>query len=671
MAAGGKELKQIIAIAGKLEPSLKKAISQAEKMASGMNSKLAKGAQLAGAGAKAVGKATLAATAAAAAGIGAVAKASLDNYASYEQLVGGVETLFGDNAETMIKNAKNAYATAGMDANNYMETVTSFSASMIQSLGGDTKKATEYADMAIRDMSDNANKMGTSIESIQQTYQSLARGNYGMLDNLKLGYGGTKAEMQRLLEDAKALKAQNGETVDYSIDKYSDIVDAIHVVQENMGITGTTAKEASTTIEGSVNSAKAAWSNWLTALADDDADIGAQTEILIQSVLTAAQNIIPRVAKILGTLLQTLPQYLPEVFNTLGTELGGMLETTLAACFGEAGGEVGASLNSMLQSVFGMLPSLLGTVASVASAIMPTICLLFTGLADVISQLAPLMMDFFGQLGPMISNVFSQLIPILMELMTTLLPPLMSIIISIMPVVTQVIGLVMQLVSALMPVVQPIMQLVQTLLPPIVGLITGIMGVLQPVISVIGAIASAIGTLVGGISQVISLAGQAANALAGIGNFIGGGIAGLLGFATGGFTNGIAIAGEDPRYPTEAVISFNPAYRASNIKYWRMAGAMLGATQTVYQAEGFAAGGFTNGGVTYVGASLGNDGYGLGSTTAGSEVYDLSGLSFSPQITVRGNANTDEIIEAIRSMEPEFVDFVIEALRKREEGEYV
>lgn len=167
---------------------------------------------------------------------------------------------------------------------------------------------------------------------------------------------------------------------------------------------------------------------------------------------------------------------------------------------------------------------------------------------------------------------------------------------------------------------------------------------------------------------MISLAGQAASALASIGNFVGGGIAGLLGFATGGFTNGIAIAGEDPRYPTEAIISFNPAYRAQNIKYWRMAGAMLGAaggsTVPVY---GYAAGGFTG----QVGASLGDEGYSLSDAPAAdSAIYDLSGMTFSPNVTVRGNGSADDIIAALRSLEPEFVDFVIDALEKREEGAY-
>lgn len=169
--------------------------------------------------------------------------------------------------------ANTAYQTAGMSANQYMETVTGFSASLLQSLGGDTAAAAEVANQAVIDMSDNANKMGTSVESIQNAYQGFAKQNYTMLDNLKLGYGGTKAEMERLLADAEALQAKNGEIVEYSIDSYADIIEAIHVIQTDIGITGTTAEEASTTIEGSLNMMKAAWTNLLTGVADDTANL--------------------------------------------------------------------------------------------------------------------------------------------------------------------------------------------------------------------------------------------------------------------------------------------------------------------------------------------------------------------------------------------------------------
>lgn len=248
-------------------------------------------------------KAAGAVAAAAFTGAFAIGKQSIDAYADYEQLVGGVETLFKDSSGQLQQYAADAYKTAGLSANDYMEQATSFSASLIKSLGGDTSKAADYANMAITDMSDNANKMGTDIGMIQNAYQGFAKQNYTMLDNLKLGYGGTKEEMQKLLDDATALSG-----IEYDISNYADIVDAIHVIQTEMGITGTTAAEASATISGSIASAQAAWTNWLVGLADDNADIAALTSQLVDSVVTVIGNIAPRVGEILvtlGTLLQT------------------------------------------------------------------------------------------------------------------------------------------------------------------------------------------------------------------------------------------------------------------------------------------------------------------------------------------------------------------------------
>lgn len=235
-------------------------------------------------------------------GFGALTKASLDSVASLEQNVGGVETLFKKSADTVIANAKRAYQTAGLSANDYMSTVTSFSASLLQSLGGDTKKAAEYADRAIVDMSDNANKMGTSMELIQNAYQGFAKQNYTMLDNLKLGYGGTKTEMQRLIKDAAALtdvQEELGVTVDANSMSFGNIVNAISVMQKSMGIAGTTANEAATTIEGSMNSAKAALDNFLNGTATVDE--------LVDAFSTAGEVIAVNLAAIIPRLVATVP----------------------------------------------------------------------------------------------------------------------------------------------------------------------------------------------------------------------------------------------------------------------------------------------------------------------------------------------------------------------------
>ena len=261
---------------------------QASDKLSGLSSKL-------GNGLKTAAKIGTAAVGAAATGITALTTAAVNNYAEYEQLVGGVETLFKQSSDVVQQYAANAYKTAGMSANEYMETVTSFSASLLQSLDGDTAAAAEKANLAITDMSDNANKMGTSMEMIQNAYNGFAKQNYTMLDNLKLGYGGTKEEMQRLLNDAEKLSGQK-----FDLSSYGDIVDAIHVVQTEMGITGTTAKEASTTISGSVSSMKSAWQNLVTGISDENANLEQLVGNFVDSAITAAGNIAPRIEQVLS-----------------------------------------------------------------------------------------------------------------------------------------------------------------------------------------------------------------------------------------------------------------------------------------------------------------------------------------------------------------------------------
>ena len=266
-----------------------------------------------------IGKVIATGIAAGAAGVGAIVAESVKNYADYEQLVGGVDTLFKTMSGTVQKNAEEAWRTSGLSANAYMETVTSFSASLIQSLGGDTAKAAAYADMAIIDMSDNANKMGTDISSIQDAYQGFAKKNYTMLDNLKLGYGGTQEEMKRLLADATAISG-----IKYDISSYADVVAAIHVIQEEMGIAGTTAAEASDTISGSFNAMKAAWSNTLTSLILGGEDYERCIDNLVESAKTFGKNIMPAITKALagvGSLIEDLApmleKELPEIIDLL------------------------------------------------------------------------------------------------------------------------------------------------------------------------------------------------------------------------------------------------------------------------------------------------------------------------------------------------------------------
>lgn len=302
--------------------------------------------------------------------ISSLTGAAVKNYAEYEQLVGGIETLFGaggksleeyaqsvgksvDDAsaeydklinaqEDLLSKSKLAYKTAGLSANEYMETATSFSASLIQSVKGDTEKAAKLADQAIIDMSDNANKMGSSMESIQNAYQGFAKQNYTMLDNLKLGFGGTKEEMQRLLDEAGKISG-----VKYDISSFADITEAIHVMQVKMGIAGTTSKEAASTISGSIGMVKATWQNFLTGMSDPEQDFGELIDSLTESIGIALGNIIPklvqalpRVVKGLSQVIQILGNYLPDLLSALlpglitgATELLGELGSALPRLF--------------------------------------------------------------------------------------------------------------------------------------------------------------------------------------------------------------------------------------------------------------------------------------------------------------------------------------------------
>lgn len=259
----------------------------------------------------------------------AIGGAALSAYADYEQLVGGVDTLFGSASQTLQGYAAEAYKTCGMSANQYMTQATSFAASLVSSCSGDVAKAADYANMAMGDMSDNVNKMGSDMTDVQNAYQGFAKQNYTMLDNLKLGYGGTQAEMKRLIADANKLRQEQGKNADLTIDSYADVVEAIHTVQENMGITGTTAKEAATTISGSIGMAKAAWENFITGLGRDDVDFSQLTQQLLESIGAVATNVAPRVAQIGQGIITAFPV----VLSGLGTVLAPIVSEALSTAW--------------------------------------------------------------------------------------------------------------------------------------------------------------------------------------------------------------------------------------------------------------------------------------------------------------------------------------------------
>ena len=377
---------------------------QADKTNSTLVSKFGGAAKKVGAAALATS--TAVATAATAA-VADITKQAVASYAEYEQLVGGVETLFGGAAEFVQNRAAAAFETAGLSANEYMETVTSFSASLIQSVGGDTEKAAKLADQAIVDMSDNANKMGSSMESIQNAYQGFAKQNYTMLDNLKLGYGGTKEEMARLLKDAEKLSG-----IKYDLSSYADIVSAIHVVQENMGIAGTTAKEAATTISGSLGMVKASWQNVITAIGEGNEEVISEYIYdLTSSLTTAAENLLPVIENALKGIVTAVEVLVPEIAEILPQMITDALPSLLSA----GADAIKALADGLLQAI----PSL-----------MPTVLDIIKRLGEMIIQMAPDLVkcgiDLIVQLALGLAQALPDLIPVAVDAVFTIVDTLLD-----------------------------------------------------------------------------------------------------------------------------------------------------------------------------------------------------------------------------------------------------
>lgn len=360
------------------------ASGEVDKIGDGIKNKLGAAAKAGIVAVAAVGTATV-----------AIGKTALDAYSNYEQLVGGIDTLFKASSGKMQQYAANAYQTAGVSANRYMEISTSFAAALISSLGDNTEAAADMANTAITDMSDNANKMGTSLETVQEAYMSLSRGNYEMLDSLKLGYGGTKSELERLLSDAEEFSAAQGKVRDFSVDSYSDIVEAIHIVQDEMGITGTTAEEAATTIEGSINSAKSAWENWLTGIGDEDADMGALTDQLVQSVVTAGENIIPRFGTIMSNLVTTVTTYAPQI----GQEI---MDGISQMDFTQIGATASQLILMLVQGIVTNLPTLAQAALQIVMALGQG---LMTNGPQILEQLGQLLMQLAQYIIANVPNI--------------------------------------------------------------------------------------------------------------------------------------------------------------------------------------------------------------------------------------------------------------------------
>lgn len=466
---------------------------------------------------KNVGKVAAAALGAAAAGLAAITKQAVEGYADYEQLVGGVETLFGTGGksieeyaksvgksvdevkaeydklkgaeETMLKNANDAYKTAGLSANEYMENVTAFSASLISSLDGDTQKAADAANEAMIDMSDNANKMGTDIASIQNAYQGFAKQNYTMLDNLKLGYGGTQAEMYRLLEDAAKLDKEFAKTANFNLDssghltaEFSDITKAIHIVQTEMGITGTTAREASSTIQGSASAMKSAWSNLLTGMADENADIDQLITNLVDSVGTFIENLLPRITIATQGILKVIQGLIPQIPPLMQEFLPVIID----------------GLMNLLDGVVAVLPSIIDTI-------MQIIPQLITKLVEMIPTLVKTTVEIILQIATAILDNLPTIINAIMTVVPTIITELVS---SIPDLIDAAIRLLFAIVNAIPKIIPPLIealpQIIETIFNALKDSLPSILNAaIELFYSLIDAISIILPTLIDTLPEII------------------------------------------------------------------------------------------------------------------------------------------------------------------------
>lgn len=409
-----------------------------------------------------------------------VGKQAVESFAEYEQLVGGVETLFEDSASTVENYANNAYKTAGLSANEYMSTVTSFSASLLQSLGGDTEEAAKYADMAITDMADNANKMGTSMESIQNAYQGFAKQNYTMLDNLKLGYGGTKTEMERLLKDATAISG-----VKYNINELSDVYEAIHVIQGELGITGTTAKEASKTISGSITAMSGSWQNLLTGIASGNENIGELVTNVVDSVLTVADNIMPVIEQVVNSFIQILPtilnqiiEYLPQ-FLVMGTNI----------------------LMTLVNGFQTNMPQIISVVLQIVNAIVTT---LITNLPQILKMGIEILVQLIKGIAQAIPDLIPQIVDVVIAIVNTLVDNLPMIIMAGVDLLLALaLGLIDAIPQLLKKLPEIITKIVEALTKPEM-LAKIIKGALQLIIALAGGLIKAIPTLIAAVPTLIT-----------------------------------------------------------------------------------------------------------------------------------------------------------------------
>ena len=660
--ANGKTMQAVVNLAGSIDPSLGKAIEQAQKKISGLNVKaLAVGAAVGGI-AVATGKAVIEA--------GKYMKdlgASFDDAADAIRIGTGAtgDALDGllDDFDAVYKSVPTTMEDASKAIADY-NTRLGLTGPQLQEI---SKQAIQVSDMLGDDL-------GSVIEESSQAFQqwNIDADGMGFTDLMAdmQKFGPQLQEMGYSFETASALMGQldkAGVNTDEVLGAMKKSVatlakegisasDGLAMYYEKIKNAGTAAEAAS--IASEIFGTRAG-STMAAAIRDGSlavADLTAELQENGETIAGAADDTYD-FAERLQVMKQGLEVALKPMANTVFDGLNKFMPTLqklmeqITPAISKAVEAAAPFVDEFLTGAADALEDVLPLISQLAADLLPVLTQLMSTLLppllNLVQTLLPPLMQIVSAILPPIASLLATVLPIITQIVSAVLPVLVSIISSLLPVITPLLEVALQIVnSVIMPLLDPLMQLVQALLPPILSLIGAITPLLTPLLSILEPIASVLGTIVGWVSKIVSFGSGVISKIAGLFGG-GGGSASVSGYATGGFTRGPSIAGEDPRYPTEAVISFNPAYRSQNLSYWAEAGRMLGASD-------------------------GESDYELLSGGSGTAVvYDLSGLSFSPQIKVEGDTDEDALIRKLRDLEPEFIDFILEALSRREGGAYV
>lgn len=677
MAGKGKELQAVVNLAGSIDPSLGKAIESAQKKISGLNVKaLAVGAAVGGI-AVATGKAVVEAgkylkdlgsqfdeaADAIRIGTGATGDALDGLLDDFDEVYKSVPTTMED-ASKAIADYNTRLGLTGPQ----LQEISKQALQVSDMLGDDLGGVIEESSQAFQQWNIDADNMGGAMDYIFKVSQSTGMGFTDLMSNMQK-FGPQLQEMGYSFETASALMGQldkagvNTEEVLSAMKKSVGALakegisasDGLAMYYEQIKNAGTAAEAAS--IASEIFGTKAG-STMAAAIRDGTLAVGDLTESLLENgeTIAGAAEDTYDFAERLQIMKQGLEVALKPMANTVFDGLNKFMPVLqklmeqIVPVISDAVEAAAPFVEEFLMGAADALEDVLPLISQLAADLLPILTQLMSTLLppllSLVQTLLPPLMQIVGAILPPIASLLSTILPMITQIVSAVLPVLVQIISALLPVITPLLEVALQIVnSVIMPLLPPLMQIVQALLPPLVSLLNLVMPILSPLLALLQPIASVLGTIADVIAKIVSFGSGVISKIAGLFGGGGGG-GGVSGFATGGFTSGPSIAGEDPRYPTEAVISFNPAYRSENLEYWAKAGQMLGASnESDYEL--------------------------LSGGSSTSVVYDLSGLSFSPQIKIEGDTDEDALIRKLRELEPEFIDFVLEALNRREGGTYV